>query len=74
MDQYIGRIVTFIVTPIVAGLAAWIVPWVAENFPGAPELNPDQLAEIGVAAVVAVGAVAFQWLKNRGDYEARKDV
>lgn len=69
MDQYVGRIVTFIVTPIVAGLAAWLVPWVAENFPGAPNLNANELAEIGVAAVVAVAAVAFKWLDNRGKFE-----
>jgi len=70
MDSpYIGRVVAFIVTPIVAGLSAWIVPWIAENFPGAPELDPEQVSQLGIAAVVAVGAAAYKWLDNRGKHE-----
>lgn len=69
MEQYIGRIVAFVVTPIVAGVAAWLVPWVAENFPGAPNLNPEQLTDLAVVAIGAVALAAYKWLDNRGKHE-----
>ena len=69
MDEYVGRIVAFIVTPIVAGITAWLVPWAAENLPGHPNLNGDQVTLLAVAGIVAVGGVAYKWLENRGKFE-----
>jgi hypothetical protein len=70
MDSpYLGRVVTFILVPIVGGLTAWLVPWVAENFPGAPALDAQELSNIAVAGVVAFGAAVYKWLDNKGKSE-----
>lgn len=69
MDPYIGRIVTFVLTPILAGIVAWFVPWAAENLPGAPNLDKDNLTLLGVSGVVALGGAIYKWLDNRGKYE-----
>jgi hypothetical protein len=67
--MYVGRIVAFVVTPIVAGITAWFVPWAAENLPGHPNLDRDNLTLLAVAGVVAVGGAAYKWLDNRGKSE-----
>jgi hypothetical protein len=70
MDSpYLGRLVAFVITPIVVGLSAWIVPWVAENFPGAPNLDAQELSNLGVASIVAVGGVIYKWVDNKGKSE-----
>lgn len=69
MDAYIGRIVTFVVTPIMAGIVAWFVPWAADHLPGAPNFDRDNLTLLGVSGVLAVGGVIYKWLDNRGKHE-----
>jgi len=69
MDEYVGRIVAFVVTPIVAGITAWLVPWAAEHLPGHPNLDGDQVTLLAVAGIVAVGGVVYKWLENRGKFE-----
>lgn len=69
MDQYVGRIVAFVVTPLVTGVTAWLVPWAAEHLPGHPNLDRDNLTLLGVAGVIAVGGAAWKWLDNRGKHE-----
>jgi hypothetical protein len=67
-NPYIGRIVTLL-SPIFAGLAGSICVWVAENFPGAPELDSGELTAIFVAGATAAGGALVTWLYNRGKYE-----
>lgn len=69
MDVYVGRIVAFVVTPITAGITAWLVPWAAEHLPGHPNLDGENLTLLAVAGVVAVGGAAYKWLDNRGKHE-----
>lgn len=69
MNEYIGRIVTFVVTPIVGGITAWGVPWIADNLPGGPNLDKQQLTDLAIAGVVAFGAAVYKWLDNRGKHE-----
>jgi hypothetical protein len=66
--EYIGRVVV-VLSPIVLGLAAWFSAWAAENFPGAPQIDSEQLGQIAVAGVLAAGAAIYKWLDNRGQQE-----
>lgn len=74
MEAYIGRIVAVLVGPIVVGASAWFATWAAENLPGAPNISAGDLGEVAAAGALAAGLGIYQWLRNRGDYEARKDV
>lgn len=68
MEQYIGRVVV-VLSPIILGLAAWFSTWAADNLPGAPSIDSEQLGQIAVAGVLAAGAAVYKWLDNRGKYE-----
>ena len=66
--EYIGRIVV-VLSPIVLGLAAWFSSWAAENFPGAPQIDAEQLGQVAIAGVLGAAALIYKWLDNRGKYE-----
>jgi hypothetical protein len=68
LNEYAGRIVAFIVTPIITSLTAVIVVWASKHLPGV-ELDSQEISNIAVAAVVAVGAAGYKWLENRGRHE-----
>lgn len=68
MENYIGRIVV-LVTPILAGVSGWLSTWCAENLPGAPNLDGDELTAIFVAGALAATAAVREWLVNRGKHE-----
>lgn len=68
LEEYKGRIVAFIITPLVTAGSAALSVWAAKNLPGV-ELNADQLAEIGVAGAVAALTSAGVWLHNSGKQE-----
>ena len=74
LEEYIGRIVAVVVTPVVSGLSGAFAIWAAENLPGAPELDATALAAIGSAAALAAAGALIQWLHNRGKYEERQDL
>jgi hypothetical protein len=69
MKDYIGRIVTFVVTPLVGGITAWAVPYLSDHLPGHPNLDKDQLTLLGIAGVVAFGGAVYKWLDNLGKHE-----
>lgn len=57
----LNRIVALL-TPIFAGLAGAVVQWIAENFPGAPQLSSGELTAVFVAGAAAAAAAALKWL------------
>lgn len=70
--EYIGRIVTGVVTPILAGLSASFAIWAADNLPGSPQVDDTALATVGAAAALAVGAAIYKWLDNLGKHERQQ--
>lgn len=67
-NPYLGRIVVLI-TPIFVGIAGWLTQWVADHFPGAPNLDAGELSLIFVAGALAAASAVYKWLDNRGKYE-----
>lgn len=65
--SYIGRIVAFILTPILVV----VVPVVtnAANEVLGTGLTGQQISNVAIAGVVGVAGVAWQWLRNRGNWE-----
>lgn len=69
MDQYIGRIVAVVVTPVVMGASAWFATWASEHLPGAPEIAAKDLGELAAAGALGAALVLYKWLDNRGKHE-----
>lgn len=72
-NPYIGRIVVLL-TPVFAGVAAWLVAWIAENLPGSPVVDGSELTALSVAGALAAGGAVIQWLNNRGKYEQGQEL
>lgn len=66
--SYIGRVVAFVLTPLLAVAAAPAVNAVNEVL--GTGFSDQQLSNIAIATVVGIAAVAWQWLRNRGHWEA----
>lgn len=65
--NYIGRIVAFVVAPLLAVAAPPVVNF-ANSILGT-EFTDQQLSNIAIATVVGVALVVWQWLRNRGQWE-----
>lgn len=63
-----NRLVAFL-TPIFVGLAGYIVSWVAEHFPGAPNLDKDQLTALFVLGGLSAFGSAVKWLHGWQKHE-----
>lgn len=68
LSEYTGRIVAFIVTPIVTALTGVFTIWATKHIPNV-HLDAQEISNIAIASVVAVGAAAYKWLENRGKHE-----
>lgn len=66
-NQYIGRTVAFVVTPVMAVVSPVVVQFV-NNVTGAG-LDVQTLTGATVAVVVGLSAVAYKWLSNLGNHE-----
>lgn len=67
LEQYIARIVTFVVTPVILV----VVPVVAnavQDYAGM-DLDEGALAAYLTSATVGAALALFAWIKNRGEWE-----
>lgn len=65
----IGRIVAFGLAPVLALAAPPVVK--ALNSVLSTDFSEQQLSNIAIATVVGLAAVVWQWLRNRGNWEAK---
>lgn len=66
-DQYIGRIVAFVLTPI---LLVAVPPAVnAVNEVLGTGFTDQQIIQYALAAAVGLALVVYKWLQNRGEWE-----
>jgi hypothetical protein len=59
-------------SPLFIALAGWVVEWVANNFPGAPQLDKTQLTILFGAGATFAAAHIAQWLHGWQKHETRK--
>ena len=67
-----NRIVVLL-TPLFAALAGAAASWLAENFPGSPQIDETQLTALIVAAATSALAMAAKWLHGWQKHEERRD-
>lgn len=67
LDQYIGRVVAFVLTPILLPVTGAVANWVQDA--AGLDLDGGALAAYVVAVVAGVALAAFKWLANRGEWE-----
>lgn len=67
--SYIGRVVAFILAPVLA-IAVPPVTIAVNNLLGTG-FSDQQVTAVAVAAVVGVALAVFQWLRNLGNWEAK---
>jgi protein-S-isoprenylcysteine O-methyltransferase Ste14 len=65
--SYIGRIVAFILAPLLALAVPPLVELVNDVL--GTDFSDQQITYIAIATVVGVALVLWQWLRNRGDWE-----
>lgn len=66
-EQYIGRVVAFVLMPV---LAVAVPPAVnAVNEVLGTGFSDAQVTQYAIAAVVGVAIVVYKWLHNRGEWE-----
>lgn len=65
--SHIGRIVTFVLTPILLPLVGAGAVW-AQDVIGI-DLDPAQVTAYVGAVVIGLAIVVYKWLANRGDWE-----
>lgn len=65
--NYIGRVVAFVLTPLLLPLAATVAVWIQDVL--GIDLDGAQLTGYVIAVVTGVALAAFQWLRNRGLWE-----
>lgn len=66
----LNRIVV-IATPLFAALAGWLTEWVAQHFPGTPNLDKAQLTAVFIAGATFAFGKAALWLHGWQKSEAR---
>lgn len=67
VTSQIGRVVTFVVTPILLPVVGALAFWLQNKI--GIDMNPTE-ATAYIAAIVTGGAgVIWKWLHNRGEYE-----
>lgn len=67
LTAYIGRVVAFVLTPILLPIAATVAVWIQDVL--GIDLHGDQLTAYVISVVVGVALAAVQWLRNRGVWE-----
>lgn len=67
VTSQIGKIVAFVLTPILLPLVGSGAAW-AQDILGV-NLNSTEVTGLVVSVVVGVALLAWQWLKNRGAWE-----
>lgn len=65
-----NRIVVLL-TPIFAALSGWIAQLITEHFPGAPNLNREELTAVFITGAVAAITAAVKWLEGWQKHEER---
>jgi hypothetical protein len=65
----LNRIVVLL-TPVFAALAGWLTEWVAQHFPGTPNLDKGQLTVLFVAGATFAFGKAALWLHGWQKHEA----
>ncbi len=68
-----NRIVVLL-TPIFVGLSAALASWIADHFPGAPNLDTTELTAVMVLAAASALTAAAQWLHGWQKHEAKQAV
>jgi hypothetical protein len=63
----IGRIVAFVLTPLLLPLVAVGTAWLQRVI--GVGLDPAEVVGVVVATTTGVAAVAYKWLHNRGEFE-----
>jgi len=66
-ENYIGRIVTFVLTPILVVAVPPVTN--ALNDVLGTGFDDQQISNIAIATVVGLALVVWRWLGNRGDWE-----
>lgn len=66
-EQYIGRWVAFVLTPLLLPLAGTVA--VKANQWLGLDLTGEELTGYVVTTVVGVAAILYKWLHNRGEFE-----
>lgn len=69
----ISRVVTLL-TPIFAGFSGWLAQIIADEFPGAPQLNESELTAVFIAGFIGAVAMAREWLVGRRQHEQNEAI
>lgn len=67
ISSNIGRIVAFVLTPILLPVIGAIAYWLQDKL--GVNLDPQEAVAYIVTVVGGVAAVIFKWLSNRGEWE-----
>lgn len=67
MEQYIGRIVAFVLTPLLLTVITPLAVWAQAKL--GIDLNPAEIVAYIVTVGTGIALVAYKWLHNRGEYE-----
>src|SRR5205085_8319438 len=62
-----------VLTPVFAALAGWLTEWVAQHFPGTPNLDKAQLTALFIAGATYAAGQAAHWLHGWQKQEHRDD-
>lgn len=68
LGTYLNRVVV-VLTPLFAAVSAYVVGFIVENVPGAPELTTDQLTALMVAGALAATHAAVTWIKGWASHQ-----
>lgn len=63
--------VVVVLTPVFTGLSAWLVGWIAQNFPGNPKLDAGQVTALMIAGGLFAVSAVLKWLHGRQIPEIR---
>lgn len=67
MEQYIGRIVAFVLTPILLTVVTPLAVWAQAKL--GVHLDPAEVVAYIVTIGTGIALVAYKWLHNRGEFE-----
>jgi hypothetical protein len=71
LDNYIGRIVAFVLTPILLPLMGALAFWLQDV--AGVDMDPEVATGFVVSVVVGLALAVWQWLKNRGNWETQAE-
>lgn len=71
LDNYIGRIVAFVLTPILLPLMGVLAFWLQDV--AGVGMDPEVATGFVVSVVVGLALAVWQWLKNRGNWETQAE-